>query len=265
MDKIGVKKQFKTLAKMGYIARGVIYIVVGALAVMTLFSGEGKTTDSKGAIATIMEQPFGNFLIVILIIGLIGYVVWRFTQAVKDTDDHGTDMKGLVIRGALLVSAVTHSLLAIWAAKLLLGEQSQGGSSNTEGLIATTPGQIALGIAGIAAVGAGIAHIFKGWTARFERYMNIPSDTHKFARPICQFGLIARGVVWCIVGWFFLRSAFWARSEEVKGMAEALQTLLQDNAFGPWLMGIVALGLVAFGIYSFLEAMYRRINVSQSA
>jgi hypothetical protein len=200
-------------------------------------------------------------MMVLLIIGLLGYSSWRLLQSFKDTDGHGSSGKGLAVRSGLLISAVTHILLAIWAAKLLIG--SGGGSSPGEGssFLTTSAGQIALGIAGAGGIVTGFAHIYKGFTARFEKYMNIPADKRSWARPVCQFGLIARGVVRLIVGWFLIKSAWMAKGGEIDGMAEALQSL-RDNAYGPWLLGIVAAGLFAFGIYSLLEAAYRRINTS---
>lgn len=259
MKEMAVKEQFTWLARLGYASRGTIYLVIGALALTAALGNGGKTTDSKGAIMTIIQQPFGNVMLVTLILGLLGYVAWRFTQAVRDADGHGTDFKGLAIRTGLFASAIGHLLLAFWAARLLLGDSSSG--SQGEGFIASGLGQIIISIAGVAAIGAGVAHIYKGWTARFERYMHIPAHIHNPTRQICRFGLAARGVVWCIVGWFLLRSALLANSNEITGMAEALRSLT-SNTFGPWILGVVAAGLVAFGIYSFVEAMYRRINVS---
>ncbi len=264
MDQINLDAKFKRWAQAGYGARGLVYLVVGGLALMTAMgNSEGQTTDSKGAILKILDQPFGNVMIAFLIIGLLGYVAWRLVQSIKDTDGHGTSAKGLAVRGGLFVSAITHILLAIWAARLLIGGSDSSGDSGG-GLLSTGPGQIALGIAGLCVIGAGLAHIKKGWSAKFEKYMSIPADKDRWARPICQFGLAARGVVLLIVGWFLIRSAWMARGGDIEGMQEALQAL-RDDAYGPWLLGVVAAGLFAFGIYSLLEASYRRINTSGSS
>lgn len=266
MNQIATSKNFKTLAKMGYAARGTVYLVIGGLALLTAFGEGGKTTDSKGAILEIMKQPFGNGLLLILIIGLVGYSAWRFTQAIKDTDGHGRSAKALAIRSGLFISAVTHTALAFWAVKLVLGSDTNKSSRATENgkaLLETDFGQIALGIAGLIVIGVGFAHIYKGWQSRFERYMSIPADKNKWARPICRFGLIARGIVWCIVGWFFIKSAMMAGGGEIKGMSEALASLRSAD-YGSWVFGTVAAGLFAFGIYSLLEAAYRRINMEGS-
>ena len=262
MNTIDLDEKFKTWARLGYSARGLIYLVIGGLALLAAFGESGgETTDSKGAILKILEQPFGDVMMGILIIGLLGYSSRRLIQSFRDTDGHGSSGKGLAVRFGLFISAVTHVLLAVWAARILMGNGggSSGGTGNS--FLTTDLGQIALGIVGAAVIFTGFAHIFKGVTARFEKYMNIPADKKSWARPVCQFGLIARGVVWLIVGWFLIKSAWMAKGGEIEGMAEALQWL-RDNAYGPWLLAVVAAGLFAFGVYSVLEAAYRRINTS---
>lgn len=261
MKDVSEAQPFKRLAQLGYAARGVIYLVIGGLAMMAATgNGEGETTDSEGAITKILEQPFGNTMLVILVIGLAGYVLWRLVQSIKDTDKHGHSGKGLAIRGGLLVSAITHAALAVFAVRLMMGDSS--GGNNGGSWLSTTPGLILLGIAGVAVIGAGIAHLIKGWTARFEKYMTIPGEKRRWAKPLCQFGLIARGAVLCLVGVFLIRSAWRTGAGDIEGTEEALNTLA-SSAYGPWLLGIVAAGLFAFGLYSFLEALYRRIDTPE--
>lgn len=261
MQEIAMDSKFKTLARAGYVARGAIYLVIGGLALMAAFGEGGSTTDSRGAVMTIMSQPFGKFLVGLLIIGLIGYTGWRLVQSLRDVDNHGTSAKGIAIRTGLFVSAATHALLAYWSLKLLMGSasESSGSGASQQGLINSDLGQIALGLVALAVAIAGCAHIFKGWTARFERYMSIPADKKAWARPICRFGLIARGVVWLIIAWFLARSAMLARAGDVQGIPGALDSL-RGQAYGPWLLAVVAAGVFAFGVYSVLEALYRRID-----
>lgn len=259
MNTVVNPEKFKAWARMGYAARGVVYLVIGGLAVWAAIGGKGgRTTDSKGALVEITQHSFGTALLAILIIGLFGYVIWRLIQAIKDADGHGSSAKGLAVRSGLIASAISHAFLALWALKLLFGDKTD--SHKSEQYLATDPGQIIAGLLGIAFIVAGLAHIFKGWTARFERYMSIPSDKNRWAKPLCRFGLISRGIVWCIIGWFFINSALSAKSGEVKGIIDALE-LLRGSNYGNWLFGIVAAGLFAFGIYSLLEAIYRDIKI----
>lgn len=257
MNEIALDSQWKWAARLGYAARGSIYLVIGALALASVFSAGGKTTDSKGAIVTILQQPFGQVLLAILVIGLISYSAWRLTQAITDVDDHGTGVKGLAIRGGLFVSAVTHFSLSIWTATLLFGGSSS--SSGSSSLLGSTYGQIIGIVAGICIFGAGIAHLVKGWQAGFEKYMTIPQEQRFWLRPICRFGLISRGLVYCIIGGFVASSAYAAQAGNIEGVGDAL-SYLRSQPYGAWLLAIVSVGLFAFGIYSVLEAIYRRID-----
>ena len=263
MKDIVIPPQFAWLARLGYASRGAIYLVIGGLSFMTAAGSGGQTTDSKGAIATIASQPFGRVMVAALIVGLVGYSVWRFVQSIKDVDGHGSSFKGIAIRVGLMGSALAHGALAVWAGRFLMNDASTSESTGTP-FIGTGFGQVVYIVAGIALVIVGAAHIYKGWTARYERYMNIPAEHKGWADPMCRFGLIARGVVWCIVAWFFIQAATGASSGDVGSLSEAL-TALRDSSYGSWLLGVVSAGLFAFGVYSCLEAVYRRVDVDSSS
>lgn len=261
MNEIALTPNFRWIARIGYLARGVVYLVIGGLALIAALGRGGQTTGSRGALLEVLEQPFGHVMLVALIIGLFCYSTWRIIQAFKDPDNHGSSPKGLVVRGALFVSAVTHAFLAVWAIPVLIGQGVSAGGGQGEGFLTTDLGQVILTAVGVAAIGAGLAHIYKGWTARFERYMEIPGEKIPWARPVCRFGLIARGFVWCLVGWFLIQSSLLFNSGDVKGMSDALSNL-RGSSYGPWLLGVTAIGLFSFGVYSILEAIYRRIAMN---
>ncbi|HEX6144566.1 MAG TPA: DUF1206 domain-containing protein [Geminicoccaceae bacterium] len=255
------------LARAGYAARGVVYIIIGYFAVLAAWGGGGgQTTDSKGALLSLLDEPFGTVLLGIVAVGLIGYALWRLIQGAMDTDGHGSDAKGLAIRGGLLISAVTHVLLAIFAFSLIFGWGSGGGGGGGGGtqdwtawLMRQPYGRWLVALVGLAVLGAGIAHIVKGWKAKFEKYLRMDRQKLDTARPICRFGLIARGVVFLIIGALFLVAAWQIDPSQAQGLAGALQTL-QEQAYGWVLLGVIALGLVAFGIYSLIEAIWRNID-----
>lgn len=258
---IEIDQHFKLLARFGYTARGVLYLIIGGLALtFALSGGQGQTTGSRGAIQTLIEQPYGQVLVALMIVGLLGYSAWRFTQAIRDTDDHGSSFKGLAVRAGLLVSALTHVVLALWAATLLIG--SGGGSSSgseSGGFLGNQLGQIVFIAIGLAIAGAGVAHIYKGATAGFTKYVHIPSSHKSWAKPLCQFGLIARGVVWCMISWFTIQAAWRASQQDIASVNEALDRL-HSAPYGPWLLAIAAAGLFSFGAYSCMEAAWRRID-----
>jgi hypothetical protein len=266
MTEVSLQESFRHWARLGYVARGIVYLVIGGLALLTAFGEGGDTTDSQGAILTIFRQPFGQVLLWVMVVGLFGYSVWRFRQAYEDVDGHGRSAKGLAIRTGLFASAIIHLGLAVWTVELLLGQVlGQGGGSSGQGeeqartLLSTDAGQLILGGLGLCVIAAGFAHLYKGWSGRFERYMDIPAGQRSWACPVCRFGLSARGFVWFIIGWFLLNSAMSAQQGDISGMRDAL-TALRDAAYGPWLLAIVAAGLFSFGVYSFLQALYRHID-----
>jgi hypothetical protein len=272
MARVGVnrpqdKHPLEWLARAGYASRGLVYVIIGWLAVVAAFGAGGQTTDSKGALQTILGQPFGKVLLGLVALGLLGYAAWRVTQAVADPDDHGKDAKGVAVRGGLAVSAVTHTLLAIAAASMVFGFGSGGGGGGDGGtsdwtawLLEKPFGQWLVGLVGVAVMGAGVAHVWKGWHAKFDKYLTWDGDTERVDRPICRFGLVARGVAFLLVGGFLLIAAWQADPDEAKGLSGMLQTL-QQQPYGWALLGVMAIGLVAFGLYSLIESAYRRVEV----
>jgi Domain of Unknown Function (DUF1206) len=251
------------LAKSGYAARGIVYVIIGWLALVAAVGPGGQTTDSKGALQSLLGQPFGQVLLGIIAVGLLGYVAWRVTQALKDTDDHGKDAKGLVVRGALMISAVTHAALAFFALSLIFGWGGSGGDSGssdwTAWLMQQMFGQWLVALVGLAVIGAGVAHMWKGWHAKFEKHLDWDGDEKRIGTPICRFGLIARGVAFLIVGGFLVIAAWRANPDHAKGLSGALSSL-QDQPYGWILLGVMAIGLIAFGLYSLIEAVYRRVE-----
>lgn len=257
----------KLFARLGYASRGIVYLLVGGLAALAAFGQGGQTEGSRGALERVLAAPFGKILLGLIALGLVGYALWRSIQAIKDADHHGTDAKGIAIRTGLMVSAVTHILLAFFAATLIFqfGGSSGGSGGGSQGmaswLMQQPFGRWLVGAVGIILIGAGIAHAFKGFKAKFHKHFAMPTQTQKWAYPICRFGLVTRGIVFVIVGSFFIIAAYQFNPNEAGGTAEVFTTL-RSQIYGQWLLAIVAIGLFAFGLYSLLAAVYRRINAS---
>ena len=267
------KSWIEPLARGGYAARGVVYIVVGALAALAPF-GSGEKTGTEGALRKIMEQPYGVWIVYALIVGMFGYVVWRLVQSLLDTDDHGLGAKGLAVRGGLLASGITYALLAVYALALTGlfggGAGAEGGSSS--GPVASRYGEILTSTwvtLGLAAVFLGVAgaHIWKAVTKGYEKHFLADENKMRIIHPVAIIGLIARGLVFAVIALLlFLR--YWNErdapdDDATPGLEDALR-FVQDLPAGSWLLAALGVGLLLFAGYSIAEAIWRRINVEEA-
>ena len=254
----------QTVARVGYGARGVVYLIVGGLAAASAFGLGGGTTGGKGAIETLLSQRFGAALVAATAVGLLAFCVWRLLQAGLDADRHGTDPKGLTVRAALLVSGLLYLGLMLSAAGLLLGWGAGGGGEDRETkewtawLLAQPFGRWAVGAAGAAVVVAGVAIAVRGWNGAFCGRLALDATSRRWVEPLGRYGLIARGVVLVIIGGFLAAAAWRANAEEARGLGGALDAL-RAQPYGGILFAVTALGLLAFGFYGLAQARYRRV------
>lgn len=252
------------IARSGYAARGVVYLIIGGLAVLAAFGdGDGKTVGSKGALATLAGNWWGWFALIAIALGLFGYTVWRGVQAIFDADNHGTDVKAVVIRGALMVSAITHFLLGLYALTLPFAVGGSAGGSGSEGavswLLQQPFGIYLLAAVGLSVVGAGIAQIWKGVSGKYRERLVIPRHLMNTLSPVCAFGLSTRGLVFAIMGGFMIYAAYRYDPAQAGGLAEALHWLRAQD-YGQFLFLAVAIGLLSFGGYSLIESAFRKIE-----
>ena len=253
----------KLIARIGYGARAVVYLIVGSLACVAAFGAGGETTGSRGALFELLHQPFGAVLLGFIALGLFCYSAWRTVQALLDADDHGTDAKAIVIRAALLVSATTHLLLALYAVSLIFnlsGSGDRGSGSEVSWLMRQPLGPYLVAAAGVLIIGAGVAQFWKGVTGKFHKHFEFSRTDRPIVSAICTFGLCARSVVFCIAGGLFLFAAYNVEPSQAGGLKESLQWI-QRQPFGTILLAVMSIGLIAFSFYSFIEAMFRKIGM----
>ncbi|ADO74400.1 DUF1206 domain-containing protein [Stigmatella aurantiaca] len=251
-------------ARFGYAARGVVYATIGVLAVKLALGYGGKTTDTQGALVTLAQQPFSIVLLSLLAAGLVAFAAWRFVQAILDPEQKGRDGKGILTRVSYFISGGMHVALALSAAHLVTGAGVQRGRG-TQGWTAELLSK-PFGAALVALVGAGVlafalVQFRNAYTAKFREKLSLERLTpahRQWALRVSRFGLAARGAVFTLISGFLLLAALTANPREAKGLDESL-AVLAEQPFGAVLLGIVALGLVAYAAYLFLQARYRRI------
>jgi hypothetical protein len=212
----------------------------------------------------IAAQPFGQILLGITAIGLVGYVIWRFVQAAMDTENKGTDAKGVAVRIGYAISGIIYGALAYSAARILLnaGGGSGNGQQDMVARVLSVPfGRWLVGIGGLLVIGIGLFQLYRAYTARFLQKMNLNemSETERtWATRLGRFGLAARGVVLELVGFFVVQAAIQFNPSQAQGTGGALQ-YLQHGPWGSIVLAIIAVGLIAYGIFMLFQARYRRM------
>lgn len=259
----------RKFARFGYAAKGVVYVMVGGLAAAAAFGRGGETTGSRGALQAVLEQPFGQVLLGIVAFGLACYAAWQFIRAVEDPENEGSDGKAIAKRVGFFISGVIHVGLVIAAVRMVVGSGGGGdgsGDSGAQGWTATLMsyplGQWLVAIVGLIIAGYGVAQLIRAYKADLDSQLvlsGMSAAARQWIRRVCRFGMAARGVVFGIIGLFLVLAAWRQNPSEARGLGGALRSL-QEQGYGPWLLGVIALGLIAYGIYEFVLARYRRID-----
>jgi len=257
------------LARAGYAAKGVVYVLVGGLAFLAAVTSQGATTGSRGALRALLRQPYGRVMLTLVAIGLAAYALWCFVRAIVDPQRDGTDAKGIGKRATQFCKGIVHAGLVAAAVGMIRGSARAGGADDgdsvrdwTAWLMAFPQGVWLVGIAGLAVVGYGARQIYRAWCADLDKRLTLDRMNPGAARStvwFSRFGVAARGVVFGVIGLFLVVAAYRHNPREVKGVGEALGTLARQP-YGPFLLAAVSLGLVAYGGYQFILARYRRIE-----
>jgi hypothetical protein len=257
--------------RMGFIARGILYALVGALAIQVAIGGRGgKLTDQQGALATIGATPFGRILLMVILVGLVGYAIWGLIRAILDPLHKGSNAKGLVTRAGYLLSAISYGALVLPTWKIISRKPggAQGGAQGAQGqqaaasILSKPMGPWVIGAIGLGLVGAGIAQIATGLKAKFELSLDpyaLSPNQRKWATRLGRVGYVARGIVFAIMGIFVVQAASLSDPSKVRGFDGALRELA-NQPFGWLLLAIVAAGLIAFGAYSIIGGLWFRFK-----
>ncbi len=260
----------ENLTRLGYGVRGLVYAMVGVLALEVAIEQRGRPADTQGAIAALGDTPLGGVLLYVVLIGLIGYALWGVIRAVFDPWRKGNDAKGIVQRVGFLVSAVSYALLAAATYRLMTGAEGAASNGNqtaqtraTTATILSKPwGPWAIGIAGVIVFSYGLSEIVMGFGSHFDRKFDpyaLKPNQRIWMDRIGRFGTAARGLVFAMAGVFLFLAAYHHDPQQAKGI-DALLTDLLHQPYGPWLLGVVALGLLAFGVYSVISGIWLRVK-----
>jgi hypothetical protein len=283
------------LGRAGYAARGVLYVMVGSIAIQAAFGQSGQQADKSGALQEISSTPVGGVLIWLLVAGFIGMALWRLSDAAypESSSDDGTssgsgsgtasssedgtsssDSKGsqaaskgseTAKRVAALVKAVIYAVIAYSVLKFAIGGGTQSSDKESVDLTATVMkypgGQVLVVVAGLALIGGGVFLAYAAWKEKFRKNLELGQIHGRLQRVVVwlgKFGGIARGAVFVTAGVFLVIAAIEAKPQQAKGVDSALR-VLASTPLGPWLLLLVAIGLIMFGLFSLCQARWERL------
>ncbi len=256
------------LTRLGYFVRGLVYGIPGLLALGFAIGVGGRAVSPTGAIEYIGQQPYGKLLLVVVAVGLAAFSLWGLIRAVFDPYREGSDMQGLATRFGYIVSAFGYATLLIATVQYLMGLAVS--SSNpvdwSARLLAQPWGRVAVAVVGMGWIGGGLSQIYQGYKADLNdfKWSEMRKNERKLALYVGRFGLAARGVVFALIGLFLVQAAVFVNPAQAKGFDAALLALA-EKPYGAFLVGVVALGLIAFGIYSMLCARWIKIPIRRRA
>jgi Domain of Unknown Function (DUF1206) len=260
-EELAHAKTLGWLARAGLVARGVVYLVIGVLALKLALGDGGKATNQTGALKTIADQSFGEALLVLLAIGLAGYALWRLLRAAVG---HGAEQRDSASdRIAALASGIGYGILCITAIKILTDSGAGSGTPKqpTGGVLDWPAGTVLVAVAGAILIGVAAYQAYKGLAKKFledAKTGEMSEGVRKGYTALGVFGHVARAVVFALIGYGLIKAAIDYNPKEAIGLDGALRELA-DASYGPVLLGIVAAGLAGFALYSIVDSRYRKV------
>ena len=262
--KAGNSRYVDWLARAGFTARGIMYALIGVLAIEIAFGSSGHKADQSGAARLVASTPFGAFLLWLLVVGFAGMALWRLSEALYGGP--GADGRKTSNRLIAGFKAVLYGFIAFGIVKYALGLGAPKSSNKqTVDLTSTAMrepgGRILVGIVGVVLIGVGAWLAWRAFEKKFVEEIKTGEMSPQTRRAVVAFGRvggIARGIVFGAAGLFLLIAAVTAHAHKAKGIDATLRAFTKTPA-GPWLLVLIALGLIIFGVYSLAEARWRRV------
>jgi hypothetical protein len=262
-EQAGDSTSLEMLARVGLIAYGVVYLLIGWLALQLAWgTSASKKADTSGALKTLVDQPFGKILLGLVAVGMVALALWQASEAIWGyrNRDGAKRVRKQATSG---VRAVLYAVLGVTAALVALGSRTSSAQSQqqaTSGVLAWPGGRVIVVVTGLIIIGVGVAEVVKGVKQSFSEQIDTSSMSPAARQGVArlgQVGYIAKGVALGVVGGL-LSYATLTADRQKQGLDGALQTIL-GQPFGRFLLTAVALGFVAFGVFAILQSRYRRM------
>ncbi|WP_029433218.1 DUF1206 domain-containing protein [Blastococcus sp. URHD0036] len=264
-DRAGSSDTLENLARVGLISYGVVHLLIAWLALQLAWGGGGGSADQSGAMATVADSPVGKPLLWLIAVGMIALAVWQLAEVLRwrqGLSASGDQRKKAVQKTAKSIGkAVVYIALAVLAIRFATGSgssSSQQQQQTTAGVFGWPGGRWWVALAGLALVGSGVYHVYKGVSKKFLKQIDLGSASPGTRRLVERVGLVGfpgKGVALALVGGLLVYAAVTFDPEKASGLDGAMHTLL-DAPFGRFLLTLVALGIAAFGVFCLIRARY---------
>jgi hypothetical protein len=253
------------LQRFGYVVRGVLYGVMGLLALGVAFGVGGQATDQKGSLVVLVGNPLGKPILIAAVIGLAAYSLWGFVRAAFDPLHRGHSAGGVADRLGFLWSGFSYAALAVFALQFMAAGQTGAQGDTTPRMVASVLAQPAGGfltvLGGLIAIASGLGQFVEAWRARFRKDLKraeMSRDERQLVEWLGRSGLVARGITFTLVGGFLLDAGIHQDAGRAHGFGGAF-TFLLAQPYGRLLVGLLALGFIALGLHSFACARWMRL------
>lgn len=256
----------EVLARAGYAAKGVVYTLVGGLALLAAVGSSGSTTGSRGALRSLLDRPYGLAMLAVVAAGLAGYALWCFVRAILDPERKGRDARGIAKRAVHFGKGVVHAALVVAVIQMMRGaggggDDDRGARDWTAWLMSFPLGIWLVGAAGVAILLFGLRQLYRAWAIDMDEPLDLGKmgvAAHAWTARFSRLGMAARGVVFGLIGTFLVVAARHENPAAARGVGGALDAV-RAQPYGAALLALVAVGLVAYGCFQFVLARYRRI------
>lgn len=260
--------KFEFIAKAGFVAKGIVYSLLGLITLMAAFNINGKSTgdtDKNGVFNFLYSQPGGRVLLGLFAIGLICYCIWRLIQVFKGSSGISSDdkKKEYAKRVRYLFSALAYGSIAFQVVRKLFISASAGGNDSKESMareLLTKPfGQVLACIGALILLSVGIYQLYYGYSEKYKKHVDkaVNEKSRKAMMTAGKIGYMARGLVWLLLAWLFLKAAWEANASNAGNTSKAFQ-FLQELSYGAYMLAAIAFGLICYGTFNFVRVRYEK-------
>lgn len=254
---------FERGIRFGFVVYGVVYLVVAWLALQLALGDQSGSASSTGALHKLARTSFGSILIWLIAIGMLFLVLWRLLDAVVGHQEETEDMTRLRKRLVSAAKAVLYGAIALSAFKIALGSGSSSKkSSSTDDITATLMGwpggQLIVGLIGLGIIAYGLNQVRVAWTEKFRKHLDAEGNSGETGQAYIWFGkagYMAKGIAFAVIGGLFCYAALTHNAKKSGGLDVALHKVLQQP-FGPFLLGLIAVGIACYGLFCFARAKH---------